>query len=182
MCSAILDVVAAYYLSAIIPFFMAVGVYLLIRNDMQNMGQYLLLFIIFALIAVFLSLMTLFACVFGRTTSTTTLVSSLDGTSTWVTDTTITAFFDSAMGWRYNLESVSMICSVVVSLYATILSFVSHTQSSDEGPDAEAGWLVRAPPPQYGVADNVERHQRTPTFNAFSGQGRALPADTDDEK
>ena len=44
------------------------------------------------------------------------------------------------------------------------------------------GWLVRAPPPQYGVADNVERHQRTPTFNAFSGQGRALPADTDDEK
>ena len=110
---------------------------------MQNMGQYLLLFIIFALIAVFLSLMTLFACVFGRTTSTTTLVSSLDGTSTWVTDTTITAFFDSAMGWRYNLESVSMICSVVVSLYATILSFVSHTQSSDEGPDAEAGWLIK---------------------------------------
>ena len=153
---------------------------------MRTLPNYVVAFGILAVVELVLSLMTLIPSVFGRSSTTTSVVSSEGGTTTYEMTKATTPFFDLAMGVEYNLQSFSYMFASVATLFATILSVWSCLKVQAEAPedDAETGWLGAGARQQAAseqssgggsvVNRGVQRQKPQQNFHTFSGQGQAL--------
>ena len=160
---------------------LGVFAYIMIRKDMCWLPMCSVPFAVLSVVVLVVSLITLVPNLFGRTSTTTWVVSSVDGTTTYQTSTTTSAFFDTSMSLEYNLESASFLVTSIVALYATGLGFWSccKVQAEAAEGDPEAGWLGAGGGQQSSGGGSVvnpggQRAKPRTNFNTFSGQGQTL--------
>eukprot|EP00450_Noctiluca_scintillans_P007651 CAMPEP_0194508312 /NCGR_PEP_ID=MMETSP0253-20130528/38431_1 /TAXON_ID=2966 /ORGANISM="Noctiluca scintillans" /LENGTH=216 /DNA_ID=CAMNT_0039351329 /DNA_START=72 /DNA_END=722 /DNA_ORIENTATION=+ len=185
ICSA----VALDIFGALMPALLAVIVYLMIKDDMRTLSQYILMFSILMTINCLFGVIAVSSMVGGRTTKTTEMTGSTtetDGTvvNNYQTSTKTTPFIDPSQGWFYNMQSISHIVAVVTCIFGSVLGLWCFCKVQEEMPDDEDtmggfGMPLGRGASNYGgttggtTAGQAPRHP-APSFNTFQGRGQTL--------
>jgi len=127
----VMQILAVDVFGAVFTGIMAIIVWYMVSNRCQQMSQYcLFMFGLLCLIQGVFETITLLTMVGGRRMQHTTASStSQGGRTTSVTYTTVIethSFFDSSMGFKYNVQSAVRICSPAVMLLSGFLAYYSY--------------------------------------------------------
>eukprot|EP00416_Gambierdiscus_australes_P042625 CAMPEP_0171108196 /NCGR_PEP_ID=MMETSP0766_2-20121228/68386_1 /TAXON_ID=439317 /ORGANISM="Gambierdiscus australes, Strain CAWD 149" /LENGTH=233 /DNA_ID=CAMNT_0011569651 /DNA_START=109 /DNA_END=811 /DNA_ORIENTATION=+ len=129
----VLQILAVDIFGAVFTGVMGIIVWYMVSNRCLQMSQYcLFMFGLLCVIQTIFETITLLTMVGGRRMQHTTAAqtaSAAGGRTTSVTYTTVIethSFFDSSMGFRYNVQSAMRICSPVIMLVAGLLAYWSY--------------------------------------------------------
>lgn len=165
---------------------MIVLAYLIVRNKMESAHSIVMIYAVLCVLNFVFDLVPLIMSLHGRTSVTdgqthTQLkpgIERVDVTRTFRT----TAFFDGHQGFKYNLQSVSLILSPITALLGAFLSLKAVydiQQWSEDNPGFdperrdEVNPLLAGLAPVPGGAQPIPS-QQSRSFTPFSGHGNRL--------
>jgi len=183
---AIMKMITMDLISAMLTVLMIVLAYLIVRNQMESAHSIVTIYAVLCILNFVFDLVPLIMSMHGRTSVSdgrthTQLKPGIERVEVTRIFRT-TAFFDVRQGFKYNLQSVSLILSPMTALLGALLSLKAvydiqqwnedHPIFDPERRD-EYNPLLASQAPLPGGAQPVES-QQTRSFTPFSGHGNRL--------